>query len=77
MKFITTGFPQDHFIRSEKVELKKIILSAVAKERSSWSVRNFWFHCIIYMKNNYHQTFVVCLMTYIHVKFSTKKFGEL
>ena len=30
------------------------------------------------MKNNYHQNFVVvCLMTYIHVRFSTKKFGEL
>ena len=30
------------------------------------------------MKNNYHQNFVVvCLMTYIHVIFSTKKFGEL
>ena len=39
-------------------------------ELSSWSVRkfqNFWFHCII-TKNNYHQTFVVHLMTYIHVK---------
>ena len=30
------------------------------------------------MKNNYHQTFVVvCLMTYIQVRFSTKKFGKL
>ena len=29
-------------------------------------------HCIIYMKNNYRQIFVVvCLMTYIHVRFST------
>ena len=42
----------------------------VRRELSSWSVRkfrNFWFHCII-NKNNYHQTFVVHLMTYIHVK---------
>ena len=32
----------------------------------------------LHMKNNYHQNFVVvCLMTYIHVRFSTKKFGEL
>ena len=31
-------------------------------ELSSWSVRKFWkflFHCIINMKNNYHQTFIV------------------
>ena len=41
----------------------------VRHERSSWGVRNFWFHCIINRKNNYHQTFVaVCLMTYIYVK---------
>ena len=29
-------------------------------ELSGWTVRkfwNFWFHCIINMKNNYHQTF--------------------
>ena len=48
---------------------------------SSWSVTkfgNFWFHCIINMKNNYHQTLVVVhLMTYIQVRFSTKKFGKL
>ena len=39
---------------------------------SSWSVRKFWnfsFHCIINMKNNYHQTIIVVnLMTYVHVK---------
>ena len=30
------------------------------------------------MKNSYDQTFVaVFLMTYIHVRFSLKKFGEL
>ena len=30
------------------------------------------------MKNNYHQTFiVVCLMIYIHVRFSMKIFAEL
>ena len=44
----------------------------VRRELSSWSVRkfwNFWFHCIINMKNNDHKTFVVVrLMTYIHVK---------
>ena len=44
----------------------------VPRDLSSWSVRkfrNFWSHCIINMKNNYHQTFVVVrLMTYIHVK---------
>ena len=44
----------------------------VRRELSSWSVRKFWifwFCCIINMKNNYHQTFVVVrLMTYAHVK---------
>ena len=31
-------------------------------------------HCIINMKINYHQTFIViCLMTYTHVRFSMKK----
>ena len=42
----------------------------VRSELNSWSVknfRNFWFHYIINMKNNYHQTFVVVrLMTYIY-----------
>ena len=41
-------------------------------ELSSWSVRKFWkflFHCIINMKNNYHQTFIVV--------YSMKKFDEL
>ena len=42
----------------------------VRRELNSWSVknfRNFWFHCIINMKNIYHQTFVaVRLMTYIY-----------
>ena len=46
----------------------------VQHELSSWSVRKFlnlWFHCIINMNNNYHQTFVVDrLVTYIHVKFT-------
>ena len=40
--------------------------------RGSWSVRkfrDFCFLCIINMKNNYHQTFVIVfLITYIHVK---------
>ena len=53
----------------------------VQHELSSWSVRkfwSFWFHCIINMNNNYHQTVVaVCLMTYIHVTFSRKKFHKL
>ena len=40
-------------------------------ELTSRSVRkfwNFWFYCIVNMKNNYHQSFVVvCLMTYIQL----------
>ena len=50
----------------------RVYFKDVRHELSSWSVRkfwNFWFHRIINMKNNYHQTFVVIrLMTYIHVK---------
>ena len=41
---------------------KRFCFKDVQCKLSSWNVkkfRNFWFHCIINMKNNYHQAFIV------------------